>query len=177
MSVLVKSGGGENVTPEVQAQSPLVTEILESLVGKVTLANATPETILEGYSAYVGQRLIQGTRPDVSRSIDFGTVTLSEQVATITVGHNLKVIPKYVILMPELGLSYDSTYTWFIIQAKFPILSSNVDIYGWYHGSTSPSTIQAANQFADTTDSSITFKSNGYAGKFFKTTYPWIAMA
>lgn len=79
--------------------------------------------------------------------------------------------------MPELGLSYDSTYTWFIIQAKFPILSSNVDIYGWYHGSTSPSTIQAANQFADTTDSSITFKSNGYAGKFFNTTYNWIAMA
>ena len=48
MSVLVKSGGGENVTPEVQAQSPLVTEILESLVGKVTLANATPRRYWRG---------------------------------------------------------------------------------------------------------------------------------
>ena len=70
MSVLAKAGGGENVTPEVTAQTPLVTEILESLVGKVTLANATAETILEGYSAYVGQELIKGTLEDRSRYID-----------------------------------------------------------------------------------------------------------
>ena len=63
MSMIPMGSTGENVTPEVTAQTPLVTEILESLVGKVTLANATPETILEGYSAYVGQQLINGTLP------------------------------------------------------------------------------------------------------------------
>lgn len=57
-------GSGENVTPEVQTQTPLITEILEGLVGKVTTANATPETILEGYSAYVGQELVVGTMKD-----------------------------------------------------------------------------------------------------------------
>ena len=51
----------EDVTEEVNIQTPLITEILESLVGKVTIANATPETILKGYSAYVGQQLVEGT--------------------------------------------------------------------------------------------------------------------
>lgn len=176
MSVNIKAGGGENVTPEVTAQTPFVTEILESLVGKVTLANATPETILQGYSAYVGQQLIQGTRPDISRSIDFGSVTLPELSETITVNHGLGAIPKYVVLIPELGQTYSSACTWFIIQANAPILSSNSDIYGWYQGSPTPSSIQTANQFADTTDSSITFKSYSSTVKFYNTTYNWIAM-
>ena len=50
----------ENVTPEVTAQTALITEITESLVGKVTGANATPEDILEGKCAYVGQKLVEG---------------------------------------------------------------------------------------------------------------------
>ena len=53
-------GGGENVTPEVQTQTPLIEDIKESLVGKATGANATEDTILEGYSAYVGQELVEG---------------------------------------------------------------------------------------------------------------------
>lgn len=53
-------GGGENVTPEVQTQTPLIEDIKESLVGKATGANATEDTILEGYSAYVGQELVVG---------------------------------------------------------------------------------------------------------------------
>lgn len=62
MSVSVKNkGGGENVTPEVTEQTLLIEEILESLVGKVYGANATPDKILKGYSAYVGQELIVGT--------------------------------------------------------------------------------------------------------------------
>lgn len=61
MSVIVKSGGGENVTPEVTAQTPVITQILEGLVGKAQGANATADKILEGYSAYVGQELVEGT--------------------------------------------------------------------------------------------------------------------
>lgn len=82
MSISVKSGGGENVTPEVTAQTPLVTEILESLVGKVTLANATPETILEGYSAYVKQKLVQGTN---GGKVEHGTVTITADSTSISI--------------------------------------------------------------------------------------------
>ncbi len=107
MSVFVKSGGGENVTPEVQAQSPLVTEILESLVGKVTLANATPEAILEGYSAYVGQMLIEGK---LKKGVDLFTATgctkasVSEVTfASIAAGadflHDLGENPKFAMVL------------------------------------------------------------------------------
>ena len=92
MSVLVKSGGGEKRNARSAGTVASCHGNFESLVGKVTLANATPETILRGTVRMWGNGS-SGTRPDVSRSIDFGTVTLSEQVATITVGHNLKVIP------------------------------------------------------------------------------------
>lgn len=54
-------GGGEDVTKEVNVQTPLVEDILESLVGKVYDANATPDKILEGYSAYVHQELVTGS--------------------------------------------------------------------------------------------------------------------
>ena len=102
MSLSVMAGGGENVTPEVQAQSPLVTEILESLVGKVTLANATPETILEGYSAYVGQQLVKGTRKSLESifgmtKINSGTLINTSNTA-INIKHNLNVIPKIFMI-------------------------------------------------------------------------------
>ena len=54
-------GSGENVKPEVDIQTPLIEDIKEILVGKATGANATEDTILEGYSAYVGQELVVGT--------------------------------------------------------------------------------------------------------------------
>lgn len=53
-------GSGENVKPEVDIQTPLIEDIKEILVGKATGANATADTILEGYSAYVGQELVVG---------------------------------------------------------------------------------------------------------------------
>lgn len=47
-------GGGENVTAEVQVQTPLIDQIMTALIGKVgDDANATAETILEGYKAWV----------------------------------------------------------------------------------------------------------------------------
>ena len=114
MSVFVKSGGGENVTPEVTAQTPLVTEILESLVGKVTLANATAETILEGYSAYVGQQLVEGTLEDRSRYIDlmrifgFGqmavdtfTYQATTKITDVVLSHSLGKIPKFAMIIGD----------------------------------------------------------------------------
>lgn len=54
-------GGGEDVSEEVAVQTPLIQQIREAIVGKATEANATAEHIEVGYSAYVGQVLIDGT--------------------------------------------------------------------------------------------------------------------
>lgn len=62
--------GGENVTEEVNVQTPLITSILEALVGKAQGATATADKILEGYSAYVGQQLVNGTAKDASTMVD-----------------------------------------------------------------------------------------------------------
>ena len=57
-------GGGENVTPEVEAQVPLVDELesfIQSMVGLPEDADATAADILYPKKAYVGQQLITGT--------------------------------------------------------------------------------------------------------------------
>lgn len=63
----IKAGGGsENLKPELQAQDILISDILETIIGKSSGATATAETILEGYTAYVGQELITGTAKGVT---------------------------------------------------------------------------------------------------------------
>ena len=92
----------EDVTEEVNIQTPLITEILESLVGKATIANATPETILEGYSAYVGQQLVEGTMQTIAEELGYtevtcGSITPTETNSVMSIPHNLSKIPKLVI--------------------------------------------------------------------------------
>lgn len=53
-------GGGEDVSEEVAVQTPLIQQIREMIVGKATDANATEDKIVKGYSAYVGQKLVNG---------------------------------------------------------------------------------------------------------------------
>ena len=50
----------EDVTPEVTTQTPIIQNITEALVGKAQGATATADKILEGFSAYVGQELVNG---------------------------------------------------------------------------------------------------------------------
>lgn len=59
-------GGGEDVTAEVEVQTPLVDQIMTALIGKVgDDANATAETILEGYKAWVqGEKIIGSLDPE-----------------------------------------------------------------------------------------------------------------
>lgn len=93
-------GGGENVKAEVEYQTPVITQILEGLVGKAQGANATADKILEGYSAYVGQKLLEGTAKPLDLSaigcskIAVGEITFSAQSKTITIPHGLGVVPK-----------------------------------------------------------------------------------
>ena len=63
----IKAGGGsENLKPELQAQDILIDDILETIVGKSSGATATAETILEGYTAYVGKELVTGKAKGVT---------------------------------------------------------------------------------------------------------------
>lgn len=161
MSVHVKSGGGENVTPEVTAQTPLVTEILESLVGKVTLANATPETILEGYSAYVGQQLIKGRLENLSRKIDFGEVTLTAASSRLSISHNLGVVPSYVFVVSDGVWSSQTSLGVFSPKVK-PVYNSSMD---------------GAAVTITATKSLIEFPSYDSTRNWRETTHRWVAMA
>ena len=72
MSVIVKSGG-ENVTPEVNTQTPLLSLIKEALVGKSQGAGG----------------------------IDFGEITCASPSETVTVAHSLGLVPSYVLLVAK----------------------------------------------------------------------------
>lgn len=115
--------GGENVTPEVTTQTPIIQNITEALVGKAMGANATAETILEGYSAYVGQQLVNGTAKDANTMIDMLSVTGCTKIAVDkftfstrtnfnssmgTISHSLGKIPKIIIILSSM-LNRDST--------------------------------------------------------------------
>ena len=99
-------GAVEDVTPEVTTQTPLVTQILEGLVGKAQGANATADKILEGYSAYVGQELVEGTAKEgvplpsglTKYAIDKFTFTTSTKLNYL-LSHSLKEKPKVALLL------------------------------------------------------------------------------
>lgn len=167
---------GENLTEEMTAQETLIDDIKTALVGKVQGANATADKILAGYKAYVGRQLVEGTYEPLT-GVDFGEITLSADSETVNVNHSLGVIPKFVILIPDTGQAYNSSYTWFILQAKEALLSSNVDQYGWYSGNGTVAYFSTANKYAETTANKITFKSYSSSIKFKAIKYYWLALA
>ena len=61
MSVIVKGGGGENVTPEVTAQTPVIAQIAENLGVTITTPSGTNKQILQGNNANL--QLIAGYKP------------------------------------------------------------------------------------------------------------------
>lgn len=151
----------EDITPEIVEQTPLVTEILESLVGKVTLANATPETILEGYSAYVGQQLIKGRLENLSRKIDFGEVTLTAASSRLSISHNLGVVPSYVFVVSDGVWSSQTLLGVFSPKVK-SVYNSSMD---------------GAAVTITATKALIEFPSYDSTRNWRETTHRWIAMA
>lgn len=114
---LVRRGGGENVKAEVAEQTQLIEDMTaslntmtESLVGKATGANATPETILKGYSAYVGQELIEGTMNegvDLTGAGGFtkfavDKIVFSSRQQMPKISHSLGVKPKISLLLTKI---------------------------------------------------------------------------
>ena len=61
MGLTVYGGGGENVTPEVTAQTPVITQIAENLGVTITTPSGTNKHILQGNNANL--QLISGYEP------------------------------------------------------------------------------------------------------------------
>lgn len=97
-----RGGGGEDLTPELTEQSALISQIRAMLVGRVTEANATPEDILKGKKAYVGEKLVTGVLELLATGIGYtkqssGIVTKTVKDGKMTIPHELGAIPKVVI--------------------------------------------------------------------------------
>lgn len=157
-------GGGEDVTAEVEIQTPLVDQIMTALIGKVgDDANATAETILEGYKAWVQGEKIIGTFVPIT-GIDYGEVTPSANTSSITVSHKLGAVPSFAVIMLK---AFDTGLdTGNMLVSNTWIVENDVKSYD--------------NKIAKT-DSTITFKNTSgsatnyplWGGK----TYIWFAIA
>ena len=154
-------GAVEDVTPEVTAQTPVITQILEGLVGKAQGANATADKILEGYSAYVGQELLHGTAKEgmppellgcTKYAVDKFTYSENTQASTVEIVHSLGEIPKYAFIIPSSVDVASLTYIGYVLSGSFigtptsayAILETianngnvgSVDCYGTYSANT-----------------------------------------
>lgn len=104
----IKAGGGaENLKAELQTQDTLISDILETIVGKSNGATATADTIIEGYSAYVGQELVTGTYQPINVPTLFGcskyavdkfTRDATAQANSVTLSHSLGQTPRFVFI-------------------------------------------------------------------------------
>ena len=125
------SGGSENLTEQMTQLETVVTEIEESLLGKGSGANITPQTVLKGYTGYKNKNLVTGeydvsnlvpanvregmtfgaglvgTMSEGVSGIDYGEVTLTSN-GRPTIYHNLKTTPQLAVLLPLNLLSYPS---------------------------------------------------------------------
>ena len=99
-----RTGTMEDITPELNTQSDLIKEIRAMLVGRVTEANATPEDILKGKKAYVGEKLVTGV---LEKGIELlggypkmstGSFTVTNSANNFTLNHELGETPKLIIV-------------------------------------------------------------------------------
>ena len=113
----IGGGGGEDVSKEVAVQTPLIQQIREAIVGKATVANATADKIVKGYSAYVGQELVNGTLEPFDLAKIFGCSEMNIETFTYpsnreckySINHSLGKIPK-VVLISNNGSELSANY-------------------------------------------------------------------
>lgn len=112
-----RTGTMEDITPDLTTQSDLIKEIRAMLVGRAIEANATPEDILKGKKAYVGEKLITGVlEKGVPLSL-FGfskfvveEVSFSEDYSTSSpISHSLGAEPKAVYIFTNADASTTTT--------------------------------------------------------------------
>lgn len=130
--------GGENLNAQLTAQETLIQTITESLVGKATLANATADKIIEGFCAYVGQQLIQGTAKDPSQFADLKGLLGFTKMAidkftpasrgyassskAYELSHSLGECPKIALLLSDVSRSgADNDVAFLMCRAEYDI--------------------------------------------------------
>lgn len=130
------------------------------LLSNVTVTgdtNLIPENIAEGVSIFG----VLGTHIGGVTGIDFGEVTISSEQETVTINHNLGVIPSWVALIPKNLTLKNGTTTLNIngtvIKAAFSSSASDIT-----------NTV---------TSTSITFKAYSSSYGFAATGYYWIAIS
>lgn len=164
--------GGENLNAQLTAQETLIQTITESLVGKATLANATADKILEGFCAYVGQQLIQGTAKVGVSGIDFGEVTLAAN-GDITINHGLGVAPTAAYLVPTEIFQRDYTKK-DLSTAKYGEIVEAIVL----HGSINSYEFRQFSGYANTYSAdAVTFTPYDADKGFHAGTYKWFTMA
>lgn len=200
----IGGGGGENVTPEVQVQNPLVDQIIAALQGKVVIPpeleekTATPsaedqivtptagkylsKVTVEGDSNFIAENIksgveiwgVTGTMPEGVTGISYGQFTVSNQ-HQVTVNHGLGVKPKAVMMYP-ISVTSSQTYLIFHINPYFLPGIQGMNYYGYIirRGDYSVDSSESGS-YATSTATTITF--NEYNSSYpISGTYGWIAI-
>ena len=104
------------------------------------------------------------------RGIDFGEVTLASTAESVTVSHNLGVVPSWVALIPK-ALSESTDYnSYFCFNGKIAIKTRKTVTQGadFFAMETCENTL---------TTNEITFNKSGPSYPWYATDYYWIAIA
>ena len=194
----------EDVTPEVTAQTPIITQIAENLGVTITTPSGTNKQILQGNNAnllninnnakkegaYVWKKLTaeggdfidfvvsdqETAYPDGGMQggywyekvvegvagIDFGEVTLASTASSVTVSHNLGVVPSWVALIPQ---SVEE-------NANRTLANLNNDELVYY----SKNGLNFFSTANTLTETEITFVAQNTTAGFNNTSYYWFAV-
>ena len=148
----------KSVTPG--ASNKVITPSAGKYLRQVTVAGDSdlkPENIAEGVNIFG----ILGTLAKGVSGIDYGKVTLTGAPTSVTVDHNLGVIPSFVALIP-INLSIHSGYTLANINGMVLRSSSS---YVYIAGATNTKT-----------NTQVTFTSYSSSYEFYSGDYYWIAI-
>ena len=101
------------------------------------------------------------------RGIDFGEVTLASTAASVTVSHNLGVIPSFVALIPKTLSDFTGYNTYLNFNGKVVVRTRKTATYGFFAIDTCENTL---------TTNEITFNISS-TFQWYATDYYWFAIA
>ena len=195
----------EDVTAEVEVQTPLVDQIIAELQDKVVISpeleekTATPsaedqiimptagkylsKVTVDGDSNFIAENIkngveiwgVTGTMPEGVTGISYGQFTVTNR-SSVTVNHSLGVKPKAVMMYP-ISLTGSQTHLIFHINPYFTPGIQGKNYYGYIirDGDYSPDSLENG-AFAKSTATTITF--HEYNSRYpISGTYGWIAIA
>lgn len=116
-------GSSENLTEQLNQMDALLTEVEESLVGKASGANITPETVLKGYKGYKNKELIVGEYEPHGKYLWKKSASQGGEIVDYMVSENKDEYPD--------GGMYNGYWFERVIPATNGIIERNVDAEGY----------------------------------------------